>query len=45
MVTLPRWLANCQSWLLNPIIVMNIVDFEAMETFIVTDDINAWDAE
>ena len=24
---------------------MNIVDFEAMEIFIVTDDMNAWDAE
>ncbi len=45
MVTLHRRLANCRSWLLNPIIVMNIVDFEVMDTFIVTDDMTAWDAE
>ena len=24
---------------------MNIVNFEAMKTFIVTNDMNAWDAE
>ena len=29
----------------EPNFVMNIVNFEAMKTFIVTDDMNAWDAE
>ena len=29
----------------NSIMVMNVVDFEAMEAFMTTDDMKAWDAE
>ena len=29
----------------NSIMVMNVLDFEAMEAFMTTDEMKAWDAE